>query len=103
MTQPKIYEGTGEELQQHLKQHPHERFRLILLPINREFQTFEEAFAQATNRTPEEIAAARSRLIQASPPPRELPEGKTLEDVVMGKWPGDETDEQIFEALRKLS
>ncbi len=103
MAQQQIIEGTGEELIQVLNQQPKDRFRLIKLPMDREFQTFEEVFAQATNRTPEEVAAARARLIQASPPPRELPEGKTLEDVVMGKWPGDETDEQIFEALRKLS
>lgn len=32
MTQPQIYEGTGEELQKHLQQHPRDRFRLILLP-----------------------------------------------------------------------
>lgn len=25
------FEGTGEELQEHLKQHPHARFRLVLL------------------------------------------------------------------------
>jgi hypothetical protein len=100
MTQ-QIIEGTGEELIEVLSRKPKERFRLV--PIDRDFQTFEEAFAQATNRTDEEVTAARTRLIQASPSPRELPEGKTLEDVVTGKWPGDETDEQIFEALRKLS
>ena len=33
----------------------------------------------------------------------ELPEGKTLEDVVVGMWPGDETDEEIFAALERLS
>jgi hypothetical protein len=31
MVQLQILEGTGEELQKHLKQHPNERFRLILL------------------------------------------------------------------------
>ena len=31
MAQAEVYEGTGEELQVHLKQHPYERFRLILL------------------------------------------------------------------------
>ncbi len=103
MAQPHILEGTGEELIELLHQQPKERFRLIKLQNDRPFQTYEEALAQAMNRTPEEIAEARARLIQASPAPRELPEGKTLEDVVMGQWPGDETDEQIFEALEKLS
>ena len=73
------------------------------LPTERPLQTYEEALSQAMNRTPEEIAEARARVLQASPTPRELPGGKTLEDVVMGQWPGDETDEQILEALEKLS
>jgi hypothetical protein len=62
-----------------------------------------ETIARFKARTPEEIMAARERLIAASPPPRPLPPGKTLEDVVCGQWPGDETDEEIEEALRKLS
>jgi hypothetical protein len=103
MAQAQVIEGTGEELIKLLNQQPKERFRLIKLPSAREFQTYEEALAQAINRSPEEIAQARARVLQASPAPRELPEGKTLEDVVMGQWPGDETDEQILEALEKLS
>jgi predicted DNA-binding antitoxin AbrB/MazE fold protein len=63
----------------------------------------ERAIAKMMNRTPEEIEATRTRLFQQSRPPREIPEGKTLEDMICGKWPGDETDEQILEALEKLS
>ncbi len=55
------------------------------------------------NRTPEEIAETRRRIYAMSPEPRELPPGKTLEDVIVGQWPGDETDEEISEALRDLS
>ncbi|MDX2045015.1 MAG: hypothetical protein SF097_27635 [Acidobacteriota bacterium] len=62
-----------------------------------------KAMASLLNRTPEEIEQARERIFAASRPPRPLPEGKTLEDVLRGQWPGDETDEQVFEALRKLS
>ena len=61
------------------------------------------AVAKVLNRTPEEREQARARLLQSSRPPRPLPEGQTLFDVVCGKWPGDETDEQVLEALRKLS
>ena len=32
-----------------------------------------------------------------------MPPGKTLEDVISGKWPGDEPDEVVFAALEKLS
>lgn len=62
-----------------------------------------EAIARLKNRTPEQVAADRDRLLALSPPPRPLPPGKTLEDVLAGLWPGDETDEQILEALEKLS
>jgi predicted DNA-binding antitoxin AbrB/MazE fold protein len=56
-----------------------------------------------TSRTPEEVAATIERLDNISRPPTPLPPGKTLSDMVEGTWPGDETDEQIREALEKLS
>lgn len=55
------------------------------------------------NRTPEEIQRTRDEVMKASRPARPLPPGKTLDDMVKGKWPGDETDEQIREALERLS
>ena len=36
MIQQQTLEGTGEELQAHLKQHPRDRFRLILLSTTKE-------------------------------------------------------------------
>jgi len=62
-----------------------------------------EAIQKLLNRTPEEKEEARQRLLQRSRRARPLPEGKTFVDVVCGQWPGDETEEQILEALRKLS
>lgn len=62
-----------------------------------------EAIARLKNRTPEQVAADRDRLLALSPPPRPLPPGKTWIDMVVGQWPGDETDEQVREALEKLS
>lgn len=103
MTHMQVIEGTGEELIHHLSEHPDDRFRLIMLPQNPEFTTFDQAYTMAASRTPDDIAAARARVLAASPVPRALPDGKTLADVVMGKWPGDETDEQIVSALGKLS
>ncbi len=36
--------------------------------------------------------------------PRRLPPpGKTAMQMVVGQWPGDETDEEIFQALEELS
>ena len=67
-----------------------------LTPLEREL-------AWLTNRTPEEIEVSRLEVLRKSRPARPLPEGKTLSDMVEGKWPGDETDEQIREALERLS
>jgi len=61
------------------------------------------AAAALNNRTPEQIAQDRARVFAAARPARPLPPGKTLEDVVVGKWPGDETEEQILAALDELS
>lgn len=66
-------------------------------------EALNRAIAGLINHTPEEIEAARARLLAQSRSPRPLPEGKTLLDVICGQWPGDETDEEVFEALRKLS
>lgn len=62
-----------------------------------------EAMQRLFNRTPEEMEEARLRLLQRSRRARPLPEGMTFVDVVCGKWPGDETEEQVLEALGKLS
>lgn len=59
-----------------------------------------EAMARIMNRTPEEIQAAREAIFAASRPPDPLPPGKTWIDMVVGQWPGDETDEEIEEWLR---
>lgn len=52
-------------------------------------------------RTPEEIEETRRRAYALSPPTTPLPPGKTLSDMVEGKWPGGETDEQVHEALER--
>jgi hypothetical protein len=63
----------------------------------------ERVIAQMTNRTPEEVEETRARLFQEMEPPRPLPPGKTLADILYGQWPGDETDEEVLAALEKLS
>ena len=54
-------------------------------------------------RTPEEIAEIQHHILAASTPRRTPPSGKTLEDMVFGKWPGSETDEEIKAALEEMS
>ncbi|MGL4422627.1 MAG: hypothetical protein ACRCZF_18305 [Gemmataceae bacterium] len=61
------------------------------------------AIQRMVNRTPEQILADRAEVLKTVRTGRTLPTGKTFFDVVEGKWPGDETDDQIREALEKLS
>jgi hypothetical protein len=63
----------------------------------------ELAVKRLTSRTEEQILADRERILATARPGRPLPEGKTLEDVVAGTWPGDETDEEIHQMLEELS
>jgi hypothetical protein len=56
-----------------------------------------------TRRGAEEVCAARERILGASPAPRDVPAGKTLLDVMEGKWPGTETDAEIRAALDRIS
>ncbi len=71
------------------------------LPISTD--ALSEAVYRLANRTPEQIAADRERGMKSVRRGRPLPPGKTLADVVEGAWPGEETDEQIYEALERSS
>ena len=104
---PQILEGQWEDILAHsAAQLTGRRVKISIEPeIEPEEETdaLAEAIARLNNRTHEEIMADRARVLAASPPPRPLPEGKTLEDVISGKWPGNETDDEIAAALRELS
>ena len=63
----------------------------------------EQELAWLANRSEADKEEAQRRLSALTPPPTPIPEGKTLSDMVEGKWPGDETDEQIRAALERLS
>ena len=54
-------------------------------------------------RTPEELAETQRLILAASRPRRIPPPGKTIADMVVGKWPGNETDAEIRAALEELS
>ena len=62
-----------------------------------------EAIDRLNSRTSAEVDASRKRVLDRSAAPRPLPLGKTLDDAIVGQWTGDETDDQIYEALRNLS
>lgn len=61
------------------------------------------AIAAMTQRAPEEIAAAQARAQQEFQPEHLLPSGASVIEAVFGKWPGTETDEEVYQALEKLS
>lgn len=61
------------------------------------------AVYEMTHRTPEQIAEAQTRAMERYKPRHAVPPGKTLADMVSGKWLGNETDEQIIAALEDLS
>ena len=46
--------------------------------------------------TPAEVAAMRDEYLALARPGKPLPPGKTWADMVIGQWPGDETDEEHF-------
>ncbi len=54
-------------------------------------------------RTPEERKQAQEQTMQSCKPRHQIPANKTLFDMVAGKWPGDETDEEVNQALERLS
>ena len=66
-------------------------------------ETLADIVHRMTNRTPEQKLADRERLMKTARRGRPLPEGKTLDDVLRGQWPGDETDQEIRDILARLS
>ena len=100
------YEGTPAQLVEQLRLLPGtQQYRMTLTSEEsaEDVENLEATIARMTSRTPEEIVATRERLLAATPPPRALPDDKSIFDVVMGTWAGNETDEQIRNALEKLS
>ena len=62
----------------------------------------QKRFYAAMHRTPEEIREAQRRALARMHPPRELPPGKTLEDVFVGAIKDNMTDEEVARALEEL-
>ncbi len=54
-------------------------------------------------RTKEERAALAAKSAKFGRPADTPPPGKTWQDMVIGQWPGDETDEEIMEFLEEIS
>ena len=100
-----VVEGTREEVVESIRKLPDVRLHVEIQQIKagENQKTFQEQeIERITNRSPEELRANWEYIVSVSPPPRPLPPGKTLDDMVMGQWPGDETDEEILAALEDL-
>ncbi len=105
MDQPEVIEGTWEEiLARDAARLAGRRVTLYVAPdAPGEPESLQAAVEWITSRTPEQITSARERLLAAAPAPRDLPDGATVLDAVMGRWPGDESDEEVNAALERLS
>ena len=55
------------------------------------------------SRTSEEVARDCARIFSLTSPPRELPADKTFDEIVADSWPGEESDAEVHESLRRLS
>jgi hypothetical protein len=106
-----IPKETETQLREAMEQHDMERLRQVLgdlaTPAALSFfenDPLEKALALLRQRTPAEALAAQTTARAALVPPvHALPQGKTLGQTLEGHWPGEETDEQVYAALQKLS
>lgn len=65
-------------------------------------ESLNRAIAKMKNRSPEELAAMRERVLKASTAPLPLPQGKNVFDLIPGIR-GTESDEMVFDSLERLS
>ena len=61
------------------------------------------SFPDPLGRTWEQVLIDRDRILSNSRPADPVPGGGNAIAYIMGKWPGDETDEEIEEALKWIS
>jgi hypothetical protein len=66
-------------------------------------QALSKAVDQIRSRTQAERDENRKRILAHARQPHDLPEGKTLTEMVVGKWPGTETDQEISQLLKEIS
>ena len=103
---PTVIEGTPDEIAAVVSELPPRRYHVEIRDLNgaaTQRDYLDEAVRAALARSPEQILADHAEVLAGSRKPTALPPGKTLDDMVMGKWPGDETDEEIRAALEELS
>ncbi|MBO0698864.1 MAG: hypothetical protein J2P46_10750 [Zavarzinella sp.] len=103
---PSVFEGTRDEIADFVNGLPPRRYHVEISDLGEpppERNYLADALRKAVERTPEQMLADRADVLAGSRKAKPLPPGKTLRDVVVGQWPGDETDEQIRAALWAIS
>ena len=107
MAQPKILTGVWEDiLAQNAARLAGRHVRITIEPVEEEDKnafSLDAGIASLNGRAPEQVLAARNRVLDAASEPLAVPPGKTVADLIMGQWPGDESDEQVAAALQALS
>lgn len=66
-------------------------------------EVLNRALERMKTRSPAKIAAVREKMFRFAKPPRQLPKEQSIIDAVYGKISSDETDEEVFASLQKLS
>jgi hypothetical protein len=106
----KTLSGTPEELLAAIRElPPGHRYHVEIVrldPPSDPNAAMEEAIQKMNARTPEQLEADRSEILHSSRKPRELPPGKTLDDVMREfreQFPPTETDEEVEDALEEMS
>jgi hypothetical protein len=61
------------------------------------------AISQIRNRSQAEHDENQRRVLAGARQACPVPHGKSLTDIVVGKWPGTETDQEISQILEELS
>lgn len=65
--------------------------------------TLEERLKALANRAPGEVDAARWDILQYARPARSLPDGFTLEELIVGRLRDEESETEIIAAIDELS
>jgi len=103
-----VAESSGQPVEVYVKavleRLAHEKANGLLAHFDddRDPDSLSRAIAKMKSRTTEERAAMRERVMTGIPEPLPIPDGKTIFDIVP-HIRGNETDEEVFAALERLS
>ncbi|CAN5304238.1 hypothetical protein BH11PLA2_BH11PLA2_39070 [soil metagenome] len=69
-----------------------------------EREAFDAAMEHLRSRTPADAEAGLARMLSKAPPIRKVSPGKCIDDMLgRQKWPGNDTTQEVNDALEKVS